>query len=174
MKLVALVALLAAAIAGPCAATADPFTELALIRRNPPRPAPDFSVPGLGAQPVRLKDFRGKVVFLNFWATWCPPCKEEMPSMERLYRRYKDRGLTILALSVDADGAAAVAAFVKSLGLTFPIGLDPRMDVANRYGIRALPGSFLIDRASNVVAVAIGPRTWDNQPARAVIEDLLK
>jgi len=97
-----------------------------------------------------------------------------MPSMERLYRRYKGRGLTILAVSIDSGGAAPVAAFVKKLRLTFPIGLDPKLAVANQYAIRGLPASFLIDKAGNIAAVAVGPRDWDGTPARAVIETLLK
>jgi peroxiredoxin len=135
--------------------------------------AEDFSFQ-LNGQPARLSDLRGKVVVLNFWATWCPPCKEEMPSMDRLYKRYKDHGFTIAAISIDGGGIQAVAAFVKKLGLTFPIGLDPTLDVANRYTVRALPSSFLIDREGNMVAVALGPRDWDGIAARAVVEVLLR
>ena len=153
---------------------ADPFAELDLIRPSRPTAAPEFTVPGLTGGPIALRDLRGKVVFLNFWATWCPPCKQEMPSMERLYRRYKDRGFTVLAVSVDTVDAATVARFVKNLSLTFPIGLDPKMDVANGYKVRALPSSFVLDRNGTTVAVAMGPREWDGTAARAVIESLLK
>jgi len=152
----------------------DPFRELGLIQPTRPTAAADFTAPGLNSQPLRLSDFKGRVVFLNFWATWCLPCKEEMPSMERLYRRYKERGLTILAVSVDAGGSAPVAAFVKELRLTFPIGLDPRLEVAGRYKIWALPSSFLIDRQGNTAAIVNGPRNWDGPAAHAVIEILLK
>lgn len=82
---------------------ADPFAELDLIRPSRPTAAPEFTVPGLTAGPIALRDLRGKVVFLNFWATWCPPCKQEMPSMERLlHRRYKDRGFTVFAVSIES------------------------------------------------------------------------
>jgi len=153
---------------------ADPFAELDLIRPSRPTAAPEFTVPGLTGSPIALRDLRGQVVFLNFWATWCPPCKQEMPSMERLYRRYKDRGFTVLAVSIDTADAATVARFAKKLSLTFPIGLDPKMEVANRYTVRALPSSFLLDRNGTTVAVAMGPREWDGTAARAVIESLLK
>jgi len=153
---------------------ADPFAELDLIRPSRPTAAPEFTVPGLTGGRIALRDLRGKAVFLNFWATWCPPCKQEMPSMERLYRRYKDRGFTVLAVSIDTADAATVARFVKKLSLTFPIGLDPKMEVANRYTVRALPSSFLLDRNGTTVAVAMGPREWDGTAARAVIESLLK
>ena len=94
--------------------------------------------------------------------------------MERLYRRYKDRGFTVLAVSIDTADATTVAHFVKHLSLTFPIGLDPKMDIANRYTVRGLPSSFLLDRNGTMVAVAMGPREWDGTAARAVIESLLK
>lgn len=166
--------LLALAVVLPEAARADAFKDLELIRPSRPTAAVDFTVASLTKSPLRLSDFKGKVVFLNFWATWCPPCKEEMPSMERLYRRYKDKGFTILAVSIDSGGPAPVAAFVKMFGLTFPIALDPKLSVANQYAVRGLPSTFLIDRKGTVAAVAIGPRDWDNKAARAAIETLLK
>ena len=112
-------------------------------------------------------------MLLNFWATWCPPCREEMPSMERLYQRYQDRGFTILALSIDRN-VAAVPGFVEGFRLTFPIGLDPEAAVAKLYRVRALPTTVLIDRAGQVVAGAAGARNWDSPAAYAVIETLLK
>jgi len=169
------VILVAARVVAPASVSAaDPFAELHLIRPSRPTAAPEFTVPGLTADRIALRNLRGKVVFLNFWATWCPPCKQEMPSMERLYQRYKDRGFIVLGLSIDTADAATVARFVKSLSLTFPIGLDPKMDVANRYTVRALPSSFLLDRNGYTVAVAMGPREWDGTAAHAVIEGLLK
>jgi thiol-disulfide isomerase/thioredoxin len=86
------------------ASAKDPFDTLQLFRPRCRTTAPDFAVPGLGGSPIRLGDFKGQVILLNFWATWCPPCREEMPSMERLYRRFKSRGFTILALSIDRGG----------------------------------------------------------------------
>ena len=96
-------------VASTSVLASDPFAKLDLIRPSRPPAAPEFTVPGLTGGPIALSDFRGKVVFLNFWATWCPPCKQEMPSMERLYRRYKDRGFTVLAVSIDTADAATVA-----------------------------------------------------------------
>ena len=152
----------------------DPFETLQLFRPKRQAMAPDFTVPGLGSSLIRLRDFKGQVVFLNFWATWCPPCREEMPSMERLYRRFKPRGFTILALSIDSKAEAVVAPFVRSFGLTFPVGLDPKMTVATEYRMAALPTSILIDRGGAIVAVALGPRDWDSSAARQVIEKLLR
>jgi len=152
----------------------DPFKALDLIRPSRPMAASDFVVPGLSSPPLRLSDFRGKVVFLNFWATWCLPCKEEMPAMERLYQRDKQKGLEILAISLDTQSAAAVQRFVTELKLTYPIGLDPKWAVAEKYTVRALPSSFLIDRKGSVVAIALGPRDWDGPAAHAVMESLLR
>lgn len=173
-RILAMIILVAATGLPGIARAGDPFAELRLIRPKRPTAATDFTVPQLSSQQLRLSDFRGRVVFLNFWATWCVPCREEMPSMERLYRRYGGRGLTILAVSVDRGGPATVAAFVKMLRLTYPIGLDPRMEVAEQYRVRALPSSFLVDRHGDVAGIAVGPRDWDNPAARAVVETLLK
>ena len=94
--------------------------------------------------------------------------------MERLYRRYKDKGFTILALSIDSGGSGPVGAFVRKLGLTFPIGLDTKVTVANQYAVRGLPATFLIDRKGMIAAVAIGPRDWDGKAAQAAVESLLR
>jgi len=150
----------------------DPFKALELIKPARTRAANDFTVASPDGKQVRLGDHRGKVVFLNFWATWCRPCREEIPAMEWLYQRYRDKGFTVIAISVDSD-IVAVPPFIKQNQLTFPIGHDPRMALANRYEVRAVPSSFLIDRKGNLVALAIGPRAWDTKPAYAVIETLL-
>lgn len=94
--------------------------------------------------------------------------------MERLYRRYKSREFTVVALSVDSEGASVVAPFVKTHGLTFPVALDSKMAVAERYRVRGLPTTFIIDRRGNLVAIAMGPREWDGPAARSLVEHLLK
>ena len=156
------------------ASSEDPFKSLELIKPQRTQAARDFTVPTPAGGALRLADYRGKVVFVNFWATWCPPCKEEMPSMERLYQRFKERGFIVLAVSVDAEGAGAVNRFVKENKLTYPIGLDPQMALASEYGVRALPSSFFVDRRGILVAVALGPREWDSKAARELVESLLK
>lgn len=151
----------------------DPFETLQLFRPKRGTSVPDFTVPGLGGSPIRLGDFKGQVILLNFWATWCPPCREEMPSMERLYRRFRSRRFTVLALSIDTRGEEVVAPFVKSFALTFPVGLDSKMAVATEYRMFALPTSILIDRAGRIVGMATGARDWDSAAAHQVIEQLL-
>jgi peroxiredoxin len=171
-----LVALSLFAVAAPTAlAWGDPVAALSLMSPKPVKPAKDFRVSAPNNRALTLADFKGKVVFLNFWATWCKPCEEEMPGMERLYQKYKDKGLVVLAISEDADSAAgAVATFVKKHSLTFPVGLDPKMTVAASYGVWALPSTFIIDRQGNRAHFANGPREWDGQAARDLFEAMLK
>jgi peroxiredoxin len=152
---------------------AEAMKELDLIRPARVKAADDFTVDTPGGGRFRLSEHRGKVVMVNFWATWCPPCLEEMPAMERLYRRHKDAGFTLVAVSVDTD-AAKVKPFLASNKLTFPVGLDPRMELANTYAVRALPSSFIVDRAGNLAALAIGPRHWDNAAAHALVEGMVR
>jgi peroxiredoxin len=151
----------------------DAIRELNLIRPSPPKAAPEFTVPIREGQRFRLSEHRGKVVLVNFWATWCPPCREEMPSMERLWRQHRQRGFLLLAVSLDAD-PKLVGPFVAEHGLTFLVATDPGVEVANLYGVRALPATFVVDRRGNLAALALGPRTWDNDAAHSLVEGLAR
>jgi len=144
---------------------------LDLIRPSPSKPAHDFVLKTPDGRTVRLSEHRGKVVFINFWATWCPPCREEMPSMERLFEGTKREGLVMVAVSVDAD-PRAVTPFLEEQRFTFTVGLDPKMELANAYGVRGLPASFIVDRQGRLAALALGPRQWDNAASRALVEGL--
>ncbi len=120
--------------------------------------APDFSLPALDGGTVRLSDLRGKRVVINFWATWCPPCRAEMPAFEEAYQRYKDEGLVILAVN-EAEDAATVAAFRDEFGLTFPILLDTRMAVGEKYRIRFLPTTYFIAPDGTIIDQVEGGMT---------------
>jgi peroxiredoxin len=146
---------------------------LLTLRHRTPSLAPDFAVPDLAGQAVRLSAFRGRVVLVNLWTTWCPPCREEMPSMERLYQRLRDRGFVLLAVSQDEGGAAVVEPFVRQLGLTFPILVDPEQQVGGRFHVWGYPESFLIDREGRIVERIIGPRDWASPEQVAAVERLL-
>jgi peroxiredoxin len=146
---------------------------LLTLRHRTPSLAPDFAVPDLAGQAVRLSAFRGRVVLVNLWTTWCPPCREEMPSMERLYQRLRGRGFVLLAVSQDEGGAAVVEPFVRQLGLTFPILVDPEQQVGGRFHVWGYPESFLIDREGRIVERIIGPRDWASPEQVAAVERLL-
>jgi peroxiredoxin len=116
--------------------------------------APDFRLKTIEGREVSLSDYRGKVVLINFWATWCPPCREEMPLFQRVYEKYKDRGFEILAISTD-DYVEPVKKFVKEYKLSFPILYDDK-NVVGLYEVQGLPTSFLIDRDGKIVKVRLG------------------
>jgi len=166
--------LLVLACAAPGAAADDPARALDLIRPNRPLQAKDFKVAALDGGKLRLADLRGKVVFLNLWATWCEPCKEEMPAMERLWQRYKSQGLVVIALSMDSSGATAVRPYIEHGKFTYPVGLDPKMETASLYGARSVPSTFIIDRSGGLRAIALGPRAWDGRVSFTFFEALLK
>ena len=134
------------------------FSNQVAIRDN--MPAPDFTFPGLDGKMVSLSDYKGKVVLLNIWATWCPPCVEEMPSMERLYQKFKGQNFEILAVSIDEPGLKVVAPFMKKSNLTFPALIDSEGAIKAVYGITGIPESFIIDKQGNLIKKIIGPVDW--------------
>ncbi len=134
--------------------------------------APEFLLPELSGTSVRLSDHQGKVILLNFWAAWCPPCRAEMPSMETLYQAYRDRGPMILAISGDQGGKSVVVSFVQERDVRFPILLDPAGEAFAQYGVRGLPTSYLLDRQGRVFSADVGARDWSGRAAREVVERL--
>lgn len=120
--------------------------------------APNFVLTTLDGEEVELEDLRGKGVFLNFWATVCPPCVYEMPFMENSYQKYKDQGIVVVAVNFD-EQPIRIERFIERLGLTFTILLDPGLQVSQTYGVRELPATFLIDENGVVVERRIGALT---------------
>jgi peroxiredoxin len=135
--------------------------------------APDFSLPDLDGNVRRLVDFRGRVVLLNFWATWCPPCRTEIPLMETLYQAYKDHGFEVVAISSDVQGAEVVQPFVTQRHLSFTTLLDTTGQATRLYGVTSLPTTYLLDREGRLVTVAIGSHDWAKPDAHALIMSLL-
>ncbi len=144
-----------------------------LSRSRASFPAPDFSVIDLQGNHHRLSEFRGKVVLLNIWATWCAPCRQEMPSMEVLQRKFEGRDFVILAVSQDEDGRSAVEPFVKEFGLTFPVMLDPQGEVGQKYGVTGYPETFLIDKSGTVQLRHIGFANWADERNQSEILKLI-
>ena len=140
---------------------------------EPPFEPPPFELPTLAGGRDGLESHKGKLILLNFWATWCPPCLAEMPSMENIYQRYRERGFVVLAVSGDKEGAGVVAGFIDQVGVTFPVLLDPDLAVSRMYGATNLPLSLLLNREGKVIAGAQGERAWDSEEALSVLDELL-
>ncbi|OGW52252.1 MAG: hypothetical protein A2Z50_08315 [Nitrospirae bacterium RBG_19FT_COMBO_42_15] len=136
-------------------------------------PAPDFELKDLSKKSMKLSDYKGKVVFLNFWATWCKPCKEEMPSMELLYKAMKGKDFEMLAVSIDRD-IAKVEPFIKELKLTFPVALDFMGKADRRYKLTGVPETYIIDQNGVIVEKILGPRDWTRPESIQTILGLLK
>ena len=137
--------------------------------------APDFSLKTLDGKMVRLSELRGKkVVLINFWATWCPPCRLEMPTMQQIYAEYKGRGFEILAINIEPDAKEEIRDFMKELRLTFPVLLDSDMKVTRKYRLIGLPVSMLIDRQGIIRSKEIGYHDWTTTESRQRVESLLK
>jgi thiol-disulfide isomerase/thioredoxin len=153
-------------------AASDLFDRLSIERPEKTIRAPDFSLEDLSGKRLSLKDLKGKVVFLNFWATWCVPCRQEMPFMEALYREFKDRGLEVVAVNFREDKKTAQKFFAE-LGLTFKALVDLDGGVSNEYGAWSLPLTYVIDRKGEFVGKTIGDRKWYSEDARAFFRELL-
>ena len=136
--------------------------------------APDFELKTPAGETVRLSDLRGQAVLVNLWATWCPPCRAEMESIEKVYQEYKDRGFAVLAVNMTyQDDSMAIMPFVKKQKLTFPILLDETGDVANAYQLRSLPSSYFIRPDGIINEVVIGG-PMSEALLRTRIEEILK
>ena len=166
LVLVLLVASVAAAEQPPLGHKMNPV--------SPPLAAPGFTLPDMDGEMHTLDDFRGKVVMLNFWATWCPPCRREMPSMQRLYEKYHERGLAVIAVNQFED-PDLVFEFTGRLSLepTFPILFDRESRVSEQYRVKGLPTTYLLDKAGRIHFRAIGGREFDHPEVEALIESLL-
>jgi thiol-disulfide isomerase/thioredoxin len=127
----------------------------------------------MDGQQVSLQQYRGKVVFLNFWATWCIPCREEMPALERLHQTYQAQDLAIISIDLK-EGVDQVKAFFQKLGLSFPSLLDPNGVVFRDYLVAGMPTTYLIDRDGTMVARGVGGRDWTRPEALQLIQELLK
>ncbi len=173
-----------------------PFFVIALAvifvmegRRNAPLSAPDiqlippqertaenteFMLPSLDGKPTKLADFRGNVVLLNFFATWCPPCREEMPTIQALFETYQHKNFVVLGVASDVEGKKVVEPFVKDYKMTFPVVLDADSRVSQQYLVRSIPTIYLFDRHGRVAARIMSAGDWSSQQAKDAIEQLLQ
>ncbi|MFW6361581.1 MAG: peroxiredoxin family protein [Spirochaetota bacterium] len=138
--------------------------------------APDFTVKTLEGQTVSLSDYKGKVVLLNLWATWCPPCREEMPSMQSLYDDLNNRGFTILAVAAPnppRETREKIENFVSDGGYSFPVLIDSEYEVNGAYGTGSIPTSWVVDTDGKLVARLVGATDWSAEPIVSAFEELL-
>ena len=134
--------------------------------------APEFDITADDGQGVRLADFRGKFVLLNFWATWCPPCVDEMPSLNLVHERLSDRGLVVLGISVD-EQKDEYEAFLEGANIRFPTVRDPERKVSTLFGTVKYPETYLIDREGIVIRKYIGPEDWSQAEIFNYLSSLL-
>lgn len=152
---------------------ADSSKKITVAAEN--KPAPDVSVVSLATgSPLKLSDLKGKVVLLNFWATWCPPCREEIPSMMKLNTLMAGKPFQMVAVSIDEGGKPAIEAFFKESGFSLPTYLDATAASTKSYGITGVPESFIIDRQGIIVKKIVGGVAWDSPEVLSFLDGLMK
>jgi peroxiredoxin len=158
----------------PRAPVLDLFERAGVTELKEGQRGPGLRLAALDGRQSSLEEWRDKVVVLNFWATWCQPCTAEMPTLEALWRAYRERGLVVVGVSVDRGAPRALLdPYVKNLGLTFPILLDPDMATAGAWRVTGIPATFVIRPGGEVVGLAMGAREWNSGEMRALLETML-
>jgi peroxiredoxin len=136
------------------------FSKIGINPIKGDKKAPDFFLKDLNGKKVGIKQFNGKIIFLSFWATWCSPCKEEMPSLEVLHQKFKEENFVLLTISVDYGGLKSVQEFMDKHRYTFPVLLDPKSEALDLFNVKGIPTTFIIDKKGRMIGRAIGPRDW--------------
>jgi thiol-disulfide isomerase/thioredoxin len=172
-QLTVLVATMGVLLVGKAAVATEHLFEAMGMAKVPGKTAPDFTLPSIDGQQVSLQEYRGKVVFLNFWATWCIPCREEMPALEQLHQKYQSEGLAVLAVDLK-ESAEQVKAFFQKYTLSFPSLLDHNGAVFRDYLVMGMPTTYLISRDGQLLAQGIGGRDWTRAEAQELIRALVK
>ncbi len=151
----------------------DLYDTLQILKFDEPADVPDFSLTSVDGSEKKLTDFKGQVVLLNFWATWCMYCRAERESLQAVYDSYKDKGLTVVSISIDSGSIDPVKAFVEEKKLMFPNLHDPKNEVSAQYAVRAIPLTYFIDKQGKARGFAVGPRSWDSDDMTALLTKLL-
>ena len=148
------------------------FKKAGVIRVQQLKDPIEIVLKDMDGQETKISDFSGKIIFLNFWATWCVPCRKEMPSMERLYQKFKGKDFEIIGINLE-EPAEFVKEFFEEYKLTFISLLDSSGDVRKRFGIRAIPVTFILDKNQRIIGKAIGEKEWDIKESIALFEFLV-
>lgn len=135
--------------------------------------APEFTLPAQDNRLVSLSNFKGRVVMVHFWATWCPPCVEELPTLDKLYRALQGEDFEMLAISVNEEGADAVVPFMRKNRLNVPVLFDPEKSIAGLYGTFKFPETYIVDRQGIVRYKVIGPKNWEDPAAIQLLRDIM-
>lgn len=138
------------------------------------KPAPDITISDLNGNKTRLSDLKGMVVLVNFWATWCPPCREEIPSMVVLNQAMSGKPFRMLAISIDEGGKAAVSDYLKRSGSPLPAFIDSDGKAGRLYGITGVPETFVIDKMGVIIKKVVGPLDWSDPSVVRFLEDAMK
>ena len=162
------------AVSAQAGSRPDPMADFGVITPKVRMAAPAFSLPDLAGGRASLADYRGKVVMLHFWATWCLPCRAEVPKLHRLWNHFRSRGLEVVCVNVDRGGPEGVQAFMRETDAHFSTLLDPGGRVRSLYEVRGLPTTYLIGRDGRITGRIIGERDWTGEKAGAMIDALLQ
>ncbi len=148
------------------------FRDMKIIRMYRIAPPVEISLLNIHGKQVTLADFKGKIVFLNFWTTWCPECRIEMPLMEKLHKRFKDRDFAVVAVNL-RESATRVKNFFDEYKLTFTALLDSKGKIGPRFGVRAVPTTFILDKEGGIIGKVFGSREWNSQKSFDLFEHLI-
>jgi peroxiredoxin len=136
--------------------------------------APNFTLETLKGNQVTLNNYRGKVVLLHFWATWCKPCMEELPTLQKLWESMEKKGFMLLAIAIDRTGKKQVEDYIERFHYTFPVLLDPEGKVRNSYLVQGIPTTYLIGKDGKFSGVAIGARNWISQEIKSILGEMVR
>lgn len=167
-----LILLVLAIVVGGCSGQ-PPEGAKALPVAKVGSPAPDFELQDTNGKIWKLSDLKGQVIFVNFWATWCPPCREEMPSMQELYEAMPRERFKMLTILSNDDPTLAVN-FIAKVGATFPVLLDPLSKTSNAYGLTGVPETYIVDKQGILRQKYLGPRNWSSSEAKQLIMTYIK
>jgi len=148
------------------------FEEMGITQLDPVPIPVEVTLQDLNGKQVSLSDLKGKVLFLNFWATWCPPCREEMPAMQKLHNRLKDKDFLMVAIDLQ-EPASQVKKYLKEYQFTFMSLLDSKGEMGLLFGIRSIPTTLILDKQGMIIGAAVGPRDWASKKSIALFEHLI-
>ena len=148
------------------------FSTMGVIKILPTEDPVVINLKDMNGNNVRLSDFKGKIVFLNFWTTWCPTCRIEMPSMEKLHQKLENKDFAMVTINLQ-ESASQVKGFFQEFKLSFTALLDTTGEVGASFGIRAIPTTYILDKTGRIIGQVNGPRAWDSKAAMALFENLI-